>query len=180
MLVHWGPRSGDWETEALAPKSQLPPPSPCAQCGHKGLSHLPTLMSWLPHHLMPGEEVGEEMGSILWPQSLGVACLPAGKREFGEISAADVPDNAREAASTGHALACRNRTAPLPPPTTEPWVTPRPCLSECASVGGVPEHIGKTTGTPSIACIPQHPGQTTARASHTQTHPPHQAPTHRQ
>lgn len=59
-----------------------------------------------PHHLTAGEEVGEEMGSILWPQSLGVACLTAGKREFGEISAADMPDNAGEAASTGHALAC--------------------------------------------------------------------------
>lgn len=72
--------------------------------GHKGLSHLPA-PPWYPH-LTPGEEVGEEMGSILWPQSLGVACLTAGKREFGEISAADMPDNAGEAVSTGHALAC--------------------------------------------------------------------------
>lgn len=52
------------------------------------------------------------MGSILRPQRLGVACLPAGKKEFGEISTADVPDNAGEAASTGHALACRKGTTP--------------------------------------------------------------------
>lgn len=76
--------------------------------------------------------MGEEMGSILWTQSLGVACLPAGKREFREISAADMPDNAGEAASTGHAPACRKCTAL--PPTTETWSTPRPCLPESASV----------------------------------------------
>lgn len=69
--------------------------------------------------------MGEEMGSILWPQSLGVACLPAGKREFGEISATDVPDNTREAASTGHVLACRKCIAPLLQPQS-PGAPPGP------------------------------------------------------
>lgn len=80
---------------------------------------LPT--TWLlpsPPALCQEEEVGEESGSILWSQSLGVArLLPAGKREFGEISAADVPDNTVERQhQQGMCLPDENV---LPPPLTK-------------------------------------------------------------
>lgn len=63
--------------------------------------------------------MGEESGSILWPQSLGVArLLPAGKREFGEISAADVPDNTVERQHQ-QGMCLPDENVLPPPPTTE-------------------------------------------------------------
>lgn len=64
--------------------------------------------------------MGVEMGSILWPQSLGVArLLPAGKREFGEISAADVPDNTVER-QLNRACACLTGMCSPPPASQQP------------------------------------------------------------
>lgn len=79
--------------------------------------------------------MGKESGSILWPQSPGVArLLPAGKREFGEISAADVPDNTVKRQSQ-QGLCLPDEKVPPPPPTTGlhgaiPGVLPGPHQSE--------------------------------------------------
>ena len=63
--------------------------------------------------------MGEESGSILWPQSLGVArLLQAGKREFGEISAADVPDNT-VGRQHQQGMCLPDENVLPPPPTTE-------------------------------------------------------------
>lgn len=63
--------------------------------------------------------MGEESASILWPRSPGVArLLPAGKREFGEISAADVPDNT-VARQHQQGMCLPDENVLPPPPTTE-------------------------------------------------------------
>lgn len=88
-----------------------------------------------PPALCQGEEVGKESGSILWPQSPGVArLLPAGKREFGEISAADVPDNTVKR-QRQQGLCLPDEKVPPPPPTTGlhgaiPGVLPGPHQSK--------------------------------------------------
>lgn len=81
------PRISGWRGGRQPP---APPHSPGPNCP---LCRLPS-----PAALkLCAKGSGGEVGSNPWPQSLGVACLlPAGKRESGEISAADVPDNTVE------------------------------------------------------------------------------------
>lgn len=111
------------------------------------------------------EEVGEEMGSTPWPQSLGVACLlPAGKREFGEISAADVPDNTARGGVHG-ACACLTRMC-SPSSNPERPGSPQACW-EFARAWGVPESMSRTPAS----LQPGIRGRQAGRGSHTPMHP---------
>lgn len=124
-----------------------------------------------PPALCQEEEVGEESGSILWPQSLGVArLLPAGKREFGEISAADVPDNTVERQHQ-QGMCLPDENVLPPPPTTDlrgALAGPRQSVP-CA---GATEFMGRT---PASSCvfptwpdgISWHSGQASGDRGHT-------------
>ena len=89
--------------------------------------------------------MGEEAGSILWSQSPGVArLLPAGKREFGEISAADVPDITVERQHQQGMYLPDENVVP-PPPTTEfQGALPGPCQS-VPVLRGPRDHVSDTS-----------------------------------
>lgn len=85
----------------------------------------------------------------LWPQRPGVACLlPPGKREFGEISAADVPDNTVERQlQQGMCLPDE-----MCFPSSNHRAT-RDCLQDPARVSkysGVPEFMSRTPASPCV------------------------------
>lgn len=91
--------------------------------------------------------MGEELGPILWPQSPGVArLLPAGKREFGEISAADVPDNTvKRQRQQGMCLPDENVLTPPPTTGLQGAVPARVCQRS-----GAPQFIYRT---PASSCV---------------------------
>lgn len=153
-----------------APRITIAPSQPglsgwggCHKCPQHGLgsaesfSHLqtPTIPPLHNHVVAPPsppalcqqEEVGKELGSILWPQSPGVArLLPAGKREFGEISAADVPDNTvKRQRQQGMCLPDENVLPPPPTTGLQGAVPARVCQRS-----GAPEFIYRT---PASSCV---------------------------
>lgn len=113
--------------------------------------------------------MGKELGSILWPQSPGVArLLPAGKREFGEISAADVLDNTvKRQRQQGMCLPDENVLPPPPTTGLRGAVPARVCQGS-----GAPGFIYRT---PASSCvyltlpdwISRHSGQSSGDRGHT-------------
>lgn len=173
MVSYWRISTGFcswqiWHLAVAVARSALVSESPPAD-PHNTSTSQPHGCSPQPLALCQQEEVGKELGSILWPQSPGVArLLPAGKREFGEISAADVLDNTvKRQRQQGMCLPDENVLPPPPTTGLRGAVPARVCQGS-----GAPGFIYRTPASSRVYLtlpdwISRHSGQSSGDRGHT-------------
>lgn len=146
VLAPWGPRSGDWEMEVPAPKSQPLLPSPSAQPTEEWGSQRPEPPAHLP--LLPTISCQERKWGKRWVLFFGPRAWgwPASRQEKGNLERfplriCQIMQGRRR--PQGMLLPAEN-TLPPPPPTTELWGTTDPA---CQSLQ-VSEESQETSGRP--------------------------------